>query len=41
MDHIYLKHKIRITEIHHAMQEYALEEDPDVRAITNANALQR
>ena len=38
MDRIFMKYKIRIVQLMHATKEYDLENDPDVIALTNANA---
>lgn len=41
MDHIYLKHKIRIIELMHATKEYGLEDDPEIKTLRDANQAQR
>ena len=38
MDALYLKYKIKLTDLLRAINSYNLEEDPDVKALKNANA---
>ena len=41
MDKIYLKYKLKVVELMHAVKKFDLENDPDVMAARNANLAQR